>query len=347
MWWISNRSASRRASFGAKARSSDAVVCAFRLSITSTIFSAVGWTSSANRRSTSAKSFAVRRSVTVTLRRPARGSEIMNGLAVPLRTDSESNRSGRPGSAGTGSAVSPINCSLASSGQTSGRFGSGGRWYTSNTSSIAQTNSAFCSGGRHHCSFSHGLIWFFQRPADGLVRDRRDDLQADEFVGEQLHRPGGAAVGRRGAGQHDQLHLGPAVEHARPARPGLGLADEGGVESGLDEPLADPRDRVRVYLDGLGDRVVGPGRSAVGGVGLEEYAGVDELLGGRRAGRDRRPEVKAFVRGQSHFELRHGILRELLHKNASPHQAQDKKWRPSRPLPAMARNPARDCLCTG
>jgi hypothetical protein len=42
----------------------------------------------------------------------------------------------RPGAVGTGTRVSPISCLVASSAQTTGRSGSYGRWYTSNTSSI-------------------------------------------------------------------------------------------------------------------------------------------------------------------------------------------------------------------
>ena len=57
----------------------------FRLSITSTTFSASSCTSSTSHRTTSAKSTAVRRSVTCTARQPSSGSEIMNRLAVPLR----------------------------------------------------------------------------------------------------------------------------------------------------------------------------------------------------------------------------------------------------------------------
>src|SRR5258708_7538128 len=41
------------------------------------------------------------RCVTCTVRQPNKGWEIMNRLAVPLRTYSKSNRSGRPGSGGS------------------------------------------------------------------------------------------------------------------------------------------------------------------------------------------------------------------------------------------------------
>ena len=86
VWWISSRSAIRRACSGGNASYSEASLCVFRLSITSTTFSASSCTSSTSQRTTSAKSSAVRRSVTWTARQPSSGSEIMNRLAVPLRT---------------------------------------------------------------------------------------------------------------------------------------------------------------------------------------------------------------------------------------------------------------------
>jgi len=57
----------------------------FRLSITSTTLSASSWTSSTRHRTTSAKSTAVRRSVTFTARHPSSGIDTMNRSAVPLR----------------------------------------------------------------------------------------------------------------------------------------------------------------------------------------------------------------------------------------------------------------------
>ena len=77
----------RRARPGSNAAYREASLCVFRLSSTSTTFSASGYTSSASHRTTSAKSTAVRRSVTSTCRQPTSGSETRNRLAVPLRTD--------------------------------------------------------------------------------------------------------------------------------------------------------------------------------------------------------------------------------------------------------------------
>jgi len=54
-----------------------------------------------------------------------------------------------------------MSCLLVSSRQTTGRWGSYGRLYTSNTSSTFQTNSALAFGGVHHAFFSQGLSSFF------------------------------------------------------------------------------------------------------------------------------------------------------------------------------------------
>jgi len=115
----------------------------------------------------------------------------------------------------------------------------------------------------HHCSFCHGLISFFcERPPHRLVGDGLDHLQFHEPVGQQLHGPAGAAVGRAGAGQGDQAGLGGPVELPRAAGPALRLADQGGLEALLDEALADPLDGGDADLGGLGDAGVRPGGAA-------------------------------------------------------------------------------------
>jgi hypothetical protein len=83
--WISRRASKRRASVGAKASYKDAGVWVLRWSMTSTMFSACGYGSSTNSRITWAKSIAVRRSVTLTRRCPAHGSNPMHRWAVPVR----------------------------------------------------------------------------------------------------------------------------------------------------------------------------------------------------------------------------------------------------------------------
>jgi hypothetical protein len=118
------------------------------------------------------------------------------------------------------------------------------------------------------------------------VGDRVHHLPLDPRVGPQSQGPGGSPRGRLRAGQGDQPGFAVAVQLPLPARPVLLLADQGGREALLDEPLADPLDRGDVDLDGVCDAGVGPAGAAGGGVGLEQDAGVGLRPGGRLAGGD-------------------------------------------------------------
>ena len=80
---------------------------------------------SVRSRMQSAKSTAVRRFVTLTLRQDRWTSRKTKRLAVPLRLYSQSKRRGLPGSAGIGKRVSPINWVGLSSKAMTGRSGSG------------------------------------------------------------------------------------------------------------------------------------------------------------------------------------------------------------------------------
>jgi hypothetical protein len=160
---------------------------------------------------------------------------------------------------------------------------------------MAQTNSAFASGGMHHCSLRCGFSSFFQSQPDRLVGDRVDDLQLDKLVGQQLHGPHRPPLRRWRAGQGDEPGLGPAVELDLPGRSLPPLAIQGGVEAQFDESLTDPFDGVGADLQGVGDLPVRPGGSAVGGVGLEQDAGMGQLAGGGLTGGDQVVEVLAFL----------------------------------------------------
>jgi hypothetical protein len=170
---------------------------------------------------------------------------------------------------------------------------------------MLQTNSALASGGMHHCSLRCGFSSFFQSPPHGLVGDRGDDLQLDQPVGEHLHGPLLAAFGRGGAGQGDEPGLGPAVERPLSTGPVLGLADQGGLQALLDEPLADPSDGIGADLEGLGDPDIGPGRAALGGVRLEQDAGVGQFLGGGLAVGDQALQELTFLGAERNPVLRH------------------------------------------
>jgi len=149
----------------------------------------------------------------------------------------------------------------------------------------------------HHCSLRHGLRSFLERLPNRLRAHRVHHRQLHQPVGQQLERPPLAAVRRDRAGEGDEPGLGPPVQLPVPARPGLGLTGQGGVEPLLDEPPADPLDGGHADLDRLGDPVVGPGRAAGGSVGLEQDAGVAQLLSGRLAGGDQGGELLPLVGG--------------------------------------------------
>src|SRR5262249_42471872 len=118
------------------------------------------------------------------------------------------------------------------------------------------------------------------------------------------------ALGRLGAGQGDQACLGGPVERAGPAGPVVALAVQGGVEALLDEALADPLDGAGGDLDSFGDVGVVPGRTAGGGVGLEQDAGVGEQSGGGLALGKQGGQLVPFGGGQGDPVLlrRHGKL---------------------------------------
>src|SRR5512135_3222902 len=175
---------------------------------------------------------------------------------------------------------------------------------------------------------------FLERPAHRLIGDRVDDLQLDELVGQKLHRPGGTALRRRRAGQGDEPGLGPAVELPRSARAVLRLAAQGRLQALLDEPLADPLDGSDADVEGLGDPVVVPSGSFGGGIGLEQDAGVGELLGGRFASGDEVVQVPAFLGGQGDGVFLHGALLSstsaLLLRYAAGAKAESKVFRNAR-----------------
>lgn len=189
---------------------------------------ASGPPSSHRRRLCAAQSAAVRRSVTVTPRRPASGAPARDRFAVPSRVDSSSSRAARPGSAGIGSAPWPRSSWLAASQPTTGRAGSYGSASSSSTSSLFQTNWPSPPLGRHYDHFGHGLsAFFFGARAGGCRPTPTRRLPA---------RPGGrpAASPSRGRGRRgpsSRPGRGPSPHRSRPGRsgavPGPGSAAEG------------------------------------------------------------------------------------------------------------------------
>lgn len=83
------------------------------------------------------------------------------------------------------------------------------------------------------------------------------------------------------------------------------LADQGRFQALLDETLADPADGSATDVQGVGNAVVKPGWAAWSGIGLEENAGVDQLLGSGFACGDQVEQGLAFFVGQGHEILLH------------------------------------------
>ena len=109
---------------------------------------------------------------------------------------------------------------------------------------------------------------------------------------------------------NDQAGLGSPVELPRPAGAILLLAAQGGFQALLHEALADADDGGGADVQGVGDPLVGPGGAAVGGVGLEQDAGVGELPGSGLAGGDQLGQLLALLGGQRNLILLHGFLPE-------------------------------------
>src|SRR5215210_454803 len=197
-----------------------------------------------------AKSSLVRRSVTSTWRQPPRGWTNRNRLAIPLRAYSVSNRSGWPGSMGSGMRVSATNCLLDSSKPTTGRAGSYGSAYRSRRASIRQTNSA-PTVGITHSFLSQGLSWFFEQPPNGFIGNVGEHLQLDQAVGQELHRPAQPSLRRLGAGQRDRERLLFGSQLRR--RAGALALGERRFQSLLDEPLPGARHRSSSGRQSRGD----------------------------------------------------------------------------------------------
>jgi hypothetical protein len=133
------------------------------------------------------------------------------------------------------------------------------------------------------------------------VRDRRDQVELDQPVGQQAQRPALPALGRVRAGQRDQVHLDVAVHLAGRARRRLRL--QGGVQALLDEALPHALDGAHAEAEGLGDLGVG---LAGGLVGVEQHVGVGQGAGGGLALSQELLQVIAFLRGQGYDVLLHG-----------------------------------------
>ena len=104
------------------------------------------------------------------------------------------------------------------------------------------------------------------------------------------------------------MGLSPPIELERPRRAILFLADQGGLQALFDEGLPHATDGGGADGDGLCDAAIGP-VGAAGGVGLEQNAGMDQLLGSGLASGDQVVQLLAFAIGQGNdVHLLHGFL---------------------------------------
>lgn len=92
----------------------------------------------------------------------------------------------------------------------------------------------------HQCSLSHGVSPFFERPPHRLVGDRGHDTSDDQPIRQQLHRPDRALIGRRRAGQRDQVGLASCIQS--PASAWARFLRQRPVEPALNEAAPDPLD---------------------------------------------------------------------------------------------------------
>jgi hypothetical protein len=164
---------------------------------------------------------------------------------------------------------------------------------------MCQTNAAFCFGGMHHGLLSHGLISFFQRPPDRLVRDLLDDLQLDQLVRQQPQRPACLALRRFATDDREQSRLLLPVELPSVFTAGRTTV-QGGLHALLDALPPHPRHRRLAHLHRLGDSLVHPARSARLRVRLQEDPRMGQLPRRGRPGCDQPFQGRPFVIGQRH-----------------------------------------------
>jgi hypothetical protein len=102
------------------------------------------------------------------------------------------------------------------------------------------------------------------------VRDRVDDLQFHQPLGQQPQQPAGVAVGGLRAGQGGQPRLLLAVELGRHRGRDAGLAFQERQRASFDGLLAPRLQAARRETVCLGDALVSPGRTVGPLVGVEQ-----------------------------------------------------------------------------
>lgn len=143
-------------------------------------------------------------------------------------------------------------------------------------------------------------------PADRLIRNGLDDLQPDQFVGEQPQRPARPAGRGIAAGEGDQVRLRRPIQGAR-IHPIRRFALQGSVQPLLHIGPPDSPDRGGVTLDRPGDRGIGPRRSALALIGLEQDPGVGHRPGRAAPLADQGAQLSPLLIGEANglFGLAH------------------------------------------
>ena len=100
----------------------------------------------------------------------------------------------------------------------------------------------------------HGFrAFFFQRPPDRFVRERIDEFEFDDFLGQQSQRPAIAALWRCRAGQLREVRFNPAIDFRRDRRRAPQLSDQGRLGSIQNRSLAPVLNGPFGDVQGVGD----------------------------------------------------------------------------------------------
>jgi hypothetical protein len=168
----------------------------------------------------------------------------------------------------------------------------------------------------HHIRFRCGWrAFFFKCLAHGLVGERVHIGQFDHALREQTQRPAGVTVGRRRAGQRDQVSFLRTIKFAFIDAPAGAVGSQRCLQSLLDKALAQPLDGGDTRVEGLSDALVRPARPAFGLVGLEQDLGVLETAHIRLAAGQQARKLLALGRSERYSVLLgHGRLLAQRHR---------------------------------
>jgi hypothetical protein len=156
----------------------------------------------------------------------------------------------------------------------------------------------------HHIFLRCGWrAFFFKCLAHGLVGERVDVGQFDHALGQKPQRPAGAFVGRRRAGQRDQVRLLRTIKLSLVEARSRAVGSQGRLQSLLDKALAQSLDGGDTRVKGVRDARVRPARPAFGLIRLEQHLGVLETTHIRFAPGQQTVKLLALLSGERHAVL--------------------------------------------